>query len=442
MIRTASPAEAAIYKDSPTRNRHSRSLLIVYAWAMEIVGVGCGVINATYTTFGGVLPTNIWAYVPAVPMVVLAVAELGRVPLASAIFHKHKLVQGLAALAILALSYLAVENWSIGFERLFGLRFNELTALMEVIAKAEASYSGLQKENVQITAADDQKRKELADEWSARNANIESLMKQKNAADELNLKKLKEIRDSCRIIREKCMRPETEAEMRRYEAEVAPLNNGLESERGRVAGLQEQINGFVKGDNAAVASRTLKETEAANSVKDAHLAFDRAAAANPIYQLATSWFHTSNLTAEQLAITRWWFSTMSAIAVALTGSVAALVHYSGDRIPGAPSLPATLMAKVAWMARKYYARKRKAVVREVPVFKEGKEFIFREGKEIVVKEVERKAVRIVLVPTRGIERPFWINWLWRREGDGLPQMNDLKGIGSNVVSIEKKGPVT
>jgi hypothetical protein len=32
--------------------RGHNHLLIIYAWAMEIVGVGCGILNAGYTTFG------------------------------------------------------------------------------------------------------------------------------------------------------------------------------------------------------------------------------------------------------------------------------------------------------------------------------------------------------------------------------------------------------
>jgi hypothetical protein len=93
------------------------TILIAFAWAMEIVGVSGGIINSTYTTFSPDLPNTIPGYFPAVPMVALAVAELGRVPLASVIFYKHKLMQGIAILGIFALGYLAVENWTFGFER-------------------------------------------------------------------------------------------------------------------------------------------------------------------------------------------------------------------------------------------------------------------------------------------------------------------------------------
>jgi hypothetical protein len=49
--------------------------------------LGLGAIN---TTFGEDLPASFAEYIPAVPMVALAVAEFGRVPLSSVIYHKHK----------------------------------------------------------------------------------------------------------------------------------------------------------------------------------------------------------------------------------------------------------------------------------------------------------------------------------------------------------------
>jgi hypothetical protein len=51
-------------------------MLITFAWTMEIIGVTGGLINSTYTTFGADLPDTFVAYVPAVPMVALTVAEL------------------------------------------------------------------------------------------------------------------------------------------------------------------------------------------------------------------------------------------------------------------------------------------------------------------------------------------------------------------------------
>src|SRR5262245_55695834 len=81
-------------------------ILIVFAWVMEVVGITTGMVNSTYTSFGDDLPSTLAGYIPAVPMVALAVAEAGRVPLASVIYHKHKFMQLVAILGILALGYL------------------------------------------------------------------------------------------------------------------------------------------------------------------------------------------------------------------------------------------------------------------------------------------------------------------------------------------------
>ena len=49
-------------------------------------------------------------------------AELGRVPLASVVYNKRALVRAVALLGIGALGYLAIENWTFGFERVVDLR--------------------------------------------------------------------------------------------------------------------------------------------------------------------------------------------------------------------------------------------------------------------------------------------------------------------------------
>jgi hypothetical protein len=55
-------------------------------------------------------------------MVALAAAELGRVPLTSVIYDKHRVMQVVAVMGLLALAYIAVENWAFGFERVVELR--------------------------------------------------------------------------------------------------------------------------------------------------------------------------------------------------------------------------------------------------------------------------------------------------------------------------------
>jgi hypothetical protein len=108
---------------------------------MELIGVTGGALNSTYTTFGDDLPVTVAGYIPAVPMVALAAAEFGRVPLASAVYDKHRVMQAVAVLGILALGYLAVENWTFGFERVVDLRLKPVNAAARELARAEAEFS-------------------------------------------------------------------------------------------------------------------------------------------------------------------------------------------------------------------------------------------------------------------------------------------------------------
>src|SRR6266478_3439009 len=137
------------------------TILIIFAWAMETVGVAGGVINSTYTTFGEDLPKTFAGYIPAVPMVALAVAELGRVPLASVIYHKHKLMQGVAILGILALGYLAIENWTFGFERIVDLRLKSVNVASQELRRAEFELAAVKTQRGQATIDGKEKREEL-----------------------------------------------------------------------------------------------------------------------------------------------------------------------------------------------------------------------------------------------------------------------------------------
>ena len=117
--------------------------LILFAWAIEGVGVLGGMLNSAYTTFGNELPTTLSGWIPAIPMVAVSVAEFGRVPLASVVYHRHKLIQGVAILGILALGYLAVENWSFGFERIVDLRLKPVNVASRELTLAEDELSAL-----------------------------------------------------------------------------------------------------------------------------------------------------------------------------------------------------------------------------------------------------------------------------------------------------------
>ena len=149
----------------------------------------------------------------------------------------------------------------------------------------------------------------------------------------------------------------------------------------------------------------------------------------------------------------------SAIAVALAGTVSALVYYAKQRIPG-DSVWTRLLTKMLRARRAYYARKRRPIYRDVPVEVEKEKIIYqdrevpvekivyRDGKEPPkIVEIEKEVVkwidRIVLIPRWGITNPIHINALFsgsnRRERSDPPKADPDEGI-SNVTPLSKKGP--
>jgi hypothetical protein len=290
-----------------------------------------------------------WGYIPAVPMVALAVAEFGRVPLASAIFNKYKLIQGIAVVGIVALGYLAAENWTFGFERIVDLRLKSVNAASRELSRADADLAALVERRKQMTTADSQKRNELRRGIDQRNNSIVELSKQISQETELHQKNLEGIREACRIVRDKCIVPRSQAEDSRYVAEVTRLSADLALQREQSRQLQTQIDGLVSKDASELAGFDQKISSATALSGEARKSLRSAADGNPIYRLAANWYgvSTANVTPEQLATARWVFSTFSAFAVALAGSIAALVYYARNRIPGTPSSLGGLITKVA-----------------------------------------------------------------------------------------------
>jgi hypothetical protein len=226
----------------------SGRVLIIFAWAMEAVGVTGGVINSTYTTFGEDLPKTFAGYIPAVPMVALAVAELGRVPLASVIYDKHKFMQGIAILGIVSLDYLAVENWTFGFERIVDLRLKDVNVASRELSRAEAALSALREHREQMGASSSQKRDELRHGIDKRDASIAELTAQLAKEAEVHQRNLEGIREACRIIRDKCMVPRSQAEDSRYALDVGRLNDEVARQREERKQLQSLIDGLVPID--------------------------------------------------------------------------------------------------------------------------------------------------------------------------------------------------
>jgi len=424
----------------------SGKALVIFAWSMEIVGVTAGVINSAYTTFGENFPSTFAGCIPAAPMAALAVAELGRVPLASVIYSKHMFMQGIAVLGLLALAYLAVENWTFGFERIVDLRLKQVNAASRELSRAEAELSGLLQQRRQKAEGSGAKRDELRRGISQRESSVAELIAQLGKEADVHHRNLDGIREACRIIRDKCLVPRAQVEDSRYGLEVGRLSDELARQREAGKQLQSQIDALVSSDFGGVAELDSRVTAATDAVTAARDAFRRAADGNQIYRLAASWYRvsTADVTAEQFAAARWVFTTFSAVSVAIAGSVAALVYYARSRVPGAPSFFGVLIAKLTRARRAYYARLRKPLKIEVP----GEErVVFRDGKEppvivekVIEKMVDRWRDQIVLIPRWGIKVPVHINSLIRpgEPGSGPETEDDsAASANSNVMPLKK-----
>jgi hypothetical protein len=286
-----------------------------------------------------------------------------------------------------------------------------------------------------MTTTDSQKRDELRRGIDQRNNSIAELSKQLSQEAEVHQKNLEGVREACRIIKDKCMVPRSQSEDSRYVAEVDRLGAALTLQREQCRQLQTQIDELVSRDASELADLDQKISTAAASAEEARKSLRSAADGNQIYRLAANWYgvSTANVTPEQLSTARWVFSTFSAFAVALAGSIAALVYYARNRIPGAPSFLSGLIAKVARARRAYYARKRRPLKVEVM----GPErVIYRDGKEpatVVEKEVTRFIDQIVLIPRWGIKAPLLINALLSGR-NGRNHGDDAHGYSADVIS--------
>jgi hypothetical protein len=135
-----------------------------------------------------------------------------------------------AVLGILALGYLAVENWTFGFERVVDLRLKPVNAAARDLQRAEAELSRLKDQRSQIDGSRGQKRDELRTGISLRAAGIAEMTQLGNES-EVHQKNLDGIREACRVIRDRCMVPRSQAEDSRCAAAVSRLGSELERQR-------------------------------------------------------------------------------------------------------------------------------------------------------------------------------------------------------------------
>src|SRR5207244_1006440 len=155
------------------------------------------------------------------------------------------------------------------------------------------------------------KRNELRIGINQRDASISNLTAQLSTEAETHQKNLEGIREACRIIRDRCMVPRSQAEDSRYAAAVSELGSALERQREERKQLQTQIDQLVSSDAADVARIDQQIAGAAAALADARKTLRAAADGNQIYRLAANWYgvSTSDVTPEQFAMARWVFST-------------------------------------------------------------------------------------------------------------------------------------
>jgi hypothetical protein len=339
------------------------------------------------------------------PMGMIAIAELGRIPLASLLFRRHKAVQAVALVGIVVLAGLAFENWTFGFERIVELRLKPVSAASLVVAKAEAKLKDLEQARSNAATGDAKRRDELRDDFK----NVEASTQAEN---ENHLKTLAEIRKTCAIVKEKCANQQQDKEKLEHQKKLKKLEEQRDD-------LRDQIKKLVNSDRGDTKKIEADITAASSEISDAKKARAEHISQNQIYRLAAMWYRTkaADITDAQFEFVRFWFSIFSALAVALAGTVAALVYYAKDPILGRP----LLLAKLVNAGRAYYARKRKTIYRDVPVEK----IIYRDGKEpptIVKEEVVKWIDRIVLIPRWGVRTPVHVNSLIKDEKPNVIEM--------------------
>ena len=309
-------------------------ILITFAWAVEVVGVVAGFVTAIVTTYpDGNLPTSLWPWLMVLPMGMIAVAELGRIPLISVLFHRHKGMQAIALIGILFLAGLAFENWMFGFERIVELRLKSVSAADLVLTKAEANLRDLKGKHEGRTKGDSDRRSEFEDQLK----NTEAQIDHENKYFHDNMVAISE---ACHKVREICVQPQQDKERARHAKAIEPLDKRANDLRTKISTLTEsdRETGQKLEDEMAAASDAVSAAKKAKAEQIGQ---------NQIFRLAAMWNRVSpaDVTPEQFEFVRFWFSVFSALAVSLAGTVIALVYYAKHRIPR-QSLLSQLLAKL------------------------------------------------------------------------------------------------
>lgn len=379
----ALPERAVTTAASPT------SPLLLFAWLLEAVGVACGIVNAAYTTFHDNFPVTLVGWLPALPLVVLASAELLRIPLAQAFQRKRRrLPRLLALLALLPLCGIALENWTFGIERIVNIRLAEVEPRREALRLAEERLRAAYEVQQTHAGAHSTNRGALQRRIEEGRLQLEELGRQAGAEDRAHADNLREIGSFCLKIAGECLRPRSIAEDARYAAEKKTLDDKKERVMAGVAGAERELQALSTGgppQGLAGVAEAQREVEASRK------AFAQQASQSQIYRLAGMYYGVppERIGDAELTRARGFFSVFGAIVISLLGILAALIHYWPDTPVVESSLDVAL-TKLLRAARGVLARHRRRVVRVERV-------------EVPVEKIVEK-----IVPEQVIEKPILI----------------------------------
>lgn len=354
--------------DNQSAEYHSR-LLIRMGWGIEIVGVGAGIVNSFYTTFGDHPPPFGASWLAMTPLALLASTELLRIPLTQAFCRKRGMtLRGLALTGVALAGLIAVENWTFGMERIVNWRLNAVTEARAAFAEAKHALDNIVSTISAGSSHDDHAREKLRDNIELSKSRLGELASATAEANKAHIAALAEITAACKLIPGPCIVPRTTTEDARYGDQMRGLAD--EQQPMQAALTQQQRELESRDENAEQggghALAQMDQTKQLVATKEA--AVRKAATDNQIYRIAAIVYgvEATQVTDAQLSTVRGFFCVFSATLVSFAGTVAAMVFYMREKARGVRS-----DSKLARSLRALLYRLRKRVVRtvtkEVPV---------------------------------------------------------------------------
>ena len=376
----------------------------MFAWFFEIFGVIFGAANSITITLGDnpeLWPAEWWKYLAAVPLIALAMSELLRIPLAKAFNLPRRFwLRAIAMTAFIGLWGVGIENWTFGIERMVAQRLKPAEAIHLELRRAEQQIvdisNGRQREAAELKTSQTALAQLEVNTEAALKRNAEAVDKENKAHAQNSADIYKRGMSTDRNIR--IIEPQSKAEQERHNAVSANLTNEAKELTLALAEAKKRVEAQarearqVEGPTLTQLERNRDEVKQrlANEVKD-----------NSIHRIAAAWFNvpSEQLSEEQLAKAKNFFSLFGAIIISGIAGAIALVYYAPEGKPW-----------VMRYLRGFIARKRKGVVRT-----EIKEV---EKKVIVTKLVAEKEVPVLIkettvkiVPVRGLtetQQPFTV----------------------------------